>query len=157
MKLFVIFVLLNILNVIIQTVKSICTIKCGKVTAAVSNAVAYGLYTVVIVYMVCDLPLYVKVIVVGLCNLIGVYVVKAIEEHKRKDQIWKVEATINKGDNWKDLDNELSEKNISHNYIDVKKWIVFNCYCNNKKESEIVRTILKNYNARYFVSETKNL
>ena len=60
MKLIVIFILLNIANVIIQTVKSIATIKCGKGLASVINAIAYGLYTVVVVYMVC-------VVVVILC------------------------------------------------------------------------------------------
>ena len=76
MNLIIIFVLLNIANVIIQTVKSIATIKCGKTMAAIVNAVAYGLYTVVVVYTVCDLPLWFKVVVVAVANLIGVFVVK---------------------------------------------------------------------------------
>ena len=61
-KLLIIFIALNIVNVIIQTVKSIATIKCGKTLAAIINAVAYGLYTVVVVYTVCDLPLWLKVV-----------------------------------------------------------------------------------------------
>ena len=50
MKLLIIFIILNIFNVILQTVKSICTVKCGKTVAAIVNAVAFGLYTVVIVF-----------------------------------------------------------------------------------------------------------
>ena len=53
-KLFITFVILNIVNVIIQTVKSLATVKCGKTVASIVNAVAYGLYTVVVVYTVCD-------------------------------------------------------------------------------------------------------
>ena len=79
MKLLILFIVLNVANVIIQTVKSIATIKCGKTVAALVNAVAYGLYTVVVVYTVCDLNLWVKVLVVAVANLIGVYVVKWIE------------------------------------------------------------------------------
>ena len=56
-KLLILFIALNIVNVIIQTVKSLATVKCGKTVAAIVNAVAYGLYTVVVVYTVCDLPL----------------------------------------------------------------------------------------------------
>ena len=56
-ELLIIFIVLNIVNVIIQTVKSLATVKCGKTVAAIVNAVAYGLYTVVVVYTVCDLPL----------------------------------------------------------------------------------------------------
>ena len=83
MKLLFIFIILNVFNVIIQTIKSIVTIKCGKSVAAVVNAVAYGLYTVVTVYMLCELSLWVKALVVALCNLVGVYVVKLIEEKSR--------------------------------------------------------------------------
>ena len=37
MKLLIIFILLNIVNVIIQTVKSLATIKCGKTMASIVN------------------------------------------------------------------------------------------------------------------------
>ena len=93
-KLFITFVILNIVNVIIQTVKSLATVKCGKTVASIVNAIAYGLYTVVVVYTVCDLPLWLKVVVVGVANLIGVYVVKFIEEKSRKDKLWKIECTV---------------------------------------------------------------
>ena len=39
-KLFITFCILNIANVIIQTVKSIATIKCKKTMAAIINAIA---------------------------------------------------------------------------------------------------------------------
>ena len=55
MKLLITFIILNTLNVIIQTIKSIATVKCKKFTAAIINAVAYGLYIVVTVYMLCEL------------------------------------------------------------------------------------------------------
>ena len=42
-ELLITFIILNIVNVIIQTVKSIATIKCGKGCAAAVNAIAYGL------------------------------------------------------------------------------------------------------------------
>ena len=73
--LIILFVVLNIVNVIIQTVKSIATVKCGKEVAAVINAVAYGLYTIVTIYMMCELPLFLKAGVVAICNLIGVWTV----------------------------------------------------------------------------------
>ena len=49
MNLLLVFIGLNIVNVIIQTIKSIATIKCGKGVASLVNAVAFGLYTVVTV------------------------------------------------------------------------------------------------------------
>lgn len=151
------FIVLNILNVIIQTVKSIVTIKCGKGISALVNAFAFGLYTIVTVYTMCDLNLWLKAGVVAICNLVGVFVVKWLEEIARKDKLWKVEATV-KGFHTSRLANELDELNIPYHYIEkVGKHSLFNIYCATQKDSHNVRELLKDYNAKYFVSETKIL
>lgn len=155
-ELLIIFVVLNIFNVIIQTVKSIATVKCGKGVAALVNAIAYGLYTVVTVYLMCELPLGWKAGIVALCNLIGVYVVKWAEEKARKDKLWKVEATVSPNNaQW--LIDRLEENDIPHNYIDVNKWVIFNIYCATQSESRNAKDILARANAKYFVSESKSL
>lgn len=156
-KLLTIFIVLNIINVIIQTVKSIATVKCGKVSASIINAVAYGLYTVVTVYMLCELSLGLKALIVALANLVGVYVVKLIEEKGRKDKLWKVEATVLRG--WtKSLHKDLVEAEISHNYLEnVGKYTLFNIFCENQTQSTKAKEILSKYEAKYFVSETKVL
>ena len=157
MELLIIFIVLNIFNVILQTIKSICTVKCGKTVAAIVNAVAFGLYTVVIVFTNADLPLMQKVLVVALSNLIGVYVVKWVEEKKRKEMLWKIEFTV-LGKNTNVIANLLDLAHIPHNYIEnVGKYTIFNAYCATQKQSESVKEIIKEYNAKYFVSETKEL
>ena len=155
-ELLIIFITLNIVNVIIQTVKSLATVKCGKTVAAVVNAVAYGLYTVVVVYTVCDLPLWLKVVVVGACNLVGVFCVKWGEEKARKDKLWKVEATV------KPIEAEAIKRfcktfNLPFSYIDIEKYVIFNFYCATQKESALIKDVLDNHNAKYFVSESKTL
>jgi uncharacterized protein YebE (UPF0316 family) len=156
-KLLTLFIVLNVVNVIIQTVKSIATIKCGKTMAAIVNAIAYGLYTVVVVYTVCDLPLWLKVIVVGAANLIGVYIVKYFEEKGRKDKLWKVEATVS-AQYVERLHNELSAVKLSHNYIDnIGKYVIFNVYCETQADSIEAKKLLDYYHAKYFVSESKVL
>ena len=155
-KLLIIFIILNVVNVIIQTVKSIATIKCGKTMAALVNAIAYGLYTVVVVYMVCELPLWLKVVVIGMANLIGVYLVKLFEEKSRKDKLWKVEATV-KPNEAEIIKTYCKTENIPYSYIDIEKYVIFNFYCATQKESSLVKIILDRHNAKYFVSETKSL
>lgn len=156
-NLFWIFVVLNIVNVVTQTVKSIATIKCGKMSAAVINAVAYGLYTIVVVYTVCELPLWLKATVVAVANLVGVYVVKVLEEKARKDKLWKVEATVTPSDVG-NVQVELDKLNISHNCFRTSgEYRVFNIFCPTQKESAQVKTILDKYHAKYFVSESKTL
>lgn len=154
------FIVLNILNVVIQTIKNIATVKCGKGVAASVNAVAYGLYTIVTVYMLCELPLFWKAGIVALCNLIGVYAVKWGEEKSRKDKLWKVEATIHNygtDPDWDDCIIALKDANIPFNYIDIQKYILINCYCATQAESAKVKQILDQHNAKYFVSESKTL
>jgi uncharacterized protein YebE (UPF0316 family) len=153
-QLLTLFIVLNIVNVIIQTIKSIVTVKCGKTVASVVNALAYGLYTVVTVYTMCDLPLMTKALVVAVCNLIGVYVVKLFEEKARKEKLWKIEMTI-PTQYTTAVDLDLAE--IPHNYIKLSdKHTLFNFYCATQKETIKVKEIVNQYGAKYFISETKN-
>ena len=156
-KLLIVFTVLNIVNVIIQTVKSIATVKCGKMMAALVNAVAYGLYTIVLIYMTADLPLMMKAGIVALCNLIGVYVVKWGEEKARKDKLWEVRASVPEHLT-ADVHRILDDGDISHNYIEnVGKYSIFNIYCPTQLESLQVREILESGDIKYFVSESKTL
>ena len=157
MNLLVTFVIFNVLNVIIQTVKSIATIKCNKWVASLVNAIAYGLYTYIVVLTVCELSLWIKVLVVALANLVGVFVVKLIEEKSRKDKLWKVEATI--PTLWKDrVIVDLKFEDLAFNYIEeVGHYTLFNIYCENQTESAKAKKILDYYQAKYFVSESKTL
>ena len=157
-NLIILFVILNIVNVITQTVKSIATVKCGKEVAAIINALAYGLYTIVTIYMMCELPLFLKAGVVAVCNLVGVYVVKLFEEKARKDKLWKVEMTVPKGLDSGWLTLNLKSANIPFNYIEnVGKYTLFNVYCATQEESKAVKEFAKECHAKYFVTETKTL
>lgn len=148
------FIILNILNVVIQTVKSIITIKGGKMVAAVTNAIAYGFYTIVIVYMMCDLPLIQKALIVGVCNLIGVFIVKLIEEKTKKDKLWKVELTVD--NKFSDiLDTKL--RRIPHSYIPVGNHTLFNFYCATQADTKTVTNIAKRYNAKFFAAKCENI
>ena len=158
MEMLILFIVMSIINVIIQTVKSIATIKCGKLAAAVINAVAYGLYTYVIVLTANDnIDLLAKCFIVAGCNFVGVYVVKFFEEKARKDKLWKVEATV-PASMVDPLHNALKDCGIAHNYIEgVGQYTIFNIYCPTQADSIDVREVLESKNAKYFVSESKTL
>ena len=150
------FILLNIANVIIQTIKSIATIKCGKGVAAIVNAVAFGLYTVVTIYMMCELPLATKALIVAGCNLVGVYVVKYFEEKARKDKLWKVEVTI-PAEQAEQMIEDCKYYGFTYNYVNIEKYFLFNFYCPTQQDSLNVKKLLQSYDAKYFVTESKNL
>ena len=148
---------MNVLNVIIQTIKSIATIKCGKTAAAAINALAYGLYTYIIVLTNCDLPLLAKCLIVASANFVGVWVVKFFEQKARKDKLWKVEATVLRGHTER-LHSTLDRLDIPHNYLEnVGKYTLFNIFCETQKESALAKEVLEKHNAKYFVSESKTL
>lgn len=156
MKLLAIFIVLNIVNVILQTVKSICTIKCGTTLAATANAIAYGLYTIVIIYTSCDLPLWEKVLVVALANFIGVYAVKYIESKLDKDKLWKFEITIPDLIPDDVVNSYLNTNQIRHtSLIKLDNKTILNCYCYTQDESKRVIEFAKRHGLRFFASESK--
>ena len=161
MNILVIFITLTILNVVIQTVKSIATVKCGKWVAALVNAVAYGLYTYVIFFTSADgIDLHTKALITALANLVGVFVVKFFEEKARKDKLWKVEATVQNVIHFTDyIKNQCEQHKVPYSIINVENvdYVVFNFYCATQERSRIVKQICDGCNAKYFVSESKTL
>lgn len=156
-NLLITFILLNIANVIIQTIKSIATVKCGKAAAAIINAIAYGLYTVVTVYMLCELPLFWKAGIVALCNLVGVYIVKLGEEKARKDKLWKVEMAVPIGHNPHCIRRLLDQCGISSHDFEMGRWRIFHCYCERQTQTLAVKNICEDYNGKISAYESKTL
>lgn len=157
MNMLILFIVLTIVNTIIQTVKSIATVKCGKTSAALINAFAYGLYTYVIIFTSAEgLSIHAKAIITALANLVGVFVVKLIEEKSRKDKLWKVEATVPR-EVALDLVRKLKANDLPYNYVDINKYYLFNVYCATQAQSTKVKEVLNTYHAKYFVSESKTL
>ena len=154
-----VFIVLNVINVVIQTVKSIATIVCGAWSAAAINAIAYGLYTVVVVYMNADgLGIFWKAVIIGLANLIGVYAVKKFEQKNRKDKLWKIEVTFAYREGLIEILTNWARKNkVSYNYNSIGDYYVVNFYAPTQKESLLVKDFIKKHNGKYFASEGKIL
>ena len=155
MQLLTIFVILSIVNVILNTIKSIVTVNGGKLSAALINAITFFVYTYVIIYTNCELPMFTKALITAIVNFIGVYAVKWIEEKARKDKLWKVEMTI-PTEYANAVDFDL--KDVPHSYITISpKHTLFNFYCATQSESQKVKDIANQYEAKYFVAESKTL
>ena len=156
MNTILLFALCTAVNVILSTIKSILTVKGGKLSASFINALTYGFYSYVIVLTSADgMPIWLKMAITAVCNFVGVYLVKWIEEKARKDKLWKVELTVpTKYTNTIDFDLH----DVPHSYIKLsEKHTLFNFYCATQKESAKVKAIANQYEAKYFVAESKNL
>lgn len=154
MNILLVFTILTIVNVIFSTIKSIATVKASPAVASLINGLYYGYYNVVLLFTVAEFPLWQKVVVTALCNFVGVYVVKWIENKIRKDRLWKVEFTVPRA-YLESVDFDLKQVDIPHSYVDIEKYAIFNAYCGTQAESTIVRGIVEQYNAKYFVSESR--
>ena len=153
-QLLTLFIVLSILNVILNTIKSIVTVKGSPLVASLVNGLTFFVYTYVIIFTNCELNMHLKAIITAVVNIIGVYVVKLIEEKARKDKLWKIEMTI-PTQYTNAVDFDLAD--IPHNYIKLSdKHTLFNFYCATQKETIKVKEIVNQYGAKYFISETKN-
>lgn len=153
----ILFIICTAVNVILSTIKSIATIKGGKFMAALMNALTYGFYSWVIILTTIDnLSTVDKMLITAACNFIGVYLVKFIEEKTRKEQLWKIEATV-PFEEMHSLTNESKEQKLVFNYTPIGKYTIFNFYSYSRRESEEVAELLQRHDAKYFVSEAKTM
>ena len=149
-----IFTAIELINVILSTVKSITTINSKKIVAAAANAIYYGFYTIVLIWTVDDtINLWVKIGVTILTNFIGVYLGKLITEKLRKDRIWEIKAGVHPDDAI-GVRTELYEHHLHFTNSDVvgydenantQNYILFCVYTSTKDDSRKVRDIMKRY------------
>ena len=159
MNFIIFFALITLANVIIQTVKSLFTIKGGKLSAATVNAIAFGFYTYIIFFTADDsISLWQKALITAICNLIGVFFVKFIEERLQKDRLWIFNCTakVESADVIK-ITELLKSMDISLTYNQLKDDLyTLSIYSYTQNESEMIKSVLKNYKIKYCVIETKS-
>lgn len=153
-----IFTLATIVNVSLSTIRSICTIKGGKMISAITNAVCYGFYPLIVMLTAQGtVGIIINMAITAVANFVCVYIIKLIEEKARKEKLWKVEATIPYTMTEK-LHEQFDKVGIAHNYIpNVGAYTIFNIYCPTQAISTKVREVLEAVGAKYFVSESKTL
>lgn len=159
MNFIIFFALITLANVIIQTVKSLFTIKGGKLSAATVNAIAFGFYTYIIFFTADDsISLWQKALITAVCNFIGVFFVKFLEEKLQKDRLWIFNCTakVESADVIK-ITELLKSMDISLTYNQLKDDLyTLSIYSYTQSESEMIKSVLKNYKIKYCVIETKS-
>lgn len=154
------FVVLNFINVLVNTARSLCTIKGGKWVASIMNAICYGYYTIIIVITATyEMPLLIKCFAVAIVNFIGVFTIKFCEEKFRKERMWIYNATAKMdSENLNNVVSLLKNAEIKLVYTKVTDGLfTLTVFSNNSKESEMVKSILDNYSIKYYAVETKEI
>ncbi len=145
------FFLISLVNVILSSTKSICTVRYGRGINVIANVISYSFY-VVVVKQTANLPLEVTVLSTALANGLGVWLSYVFLDLIQKDRLWKIEVVVSTNSTIV-LHEALSH--ISHDYIDVGPKTLFNFYCGTKSETKEVIEQCKKYNGRFFAVENK--
>ena len=152
------FVILNLINVILSTVRSLTTVKGGKWVASIMNALCYGYYTIIIVITATyEMPILLKCVAVAVVNLVGVFTIKLCEEKMQKEKMWIFNATakVNSTELLRVVEL-LKQAEIKLVYTKVTNTLyTMQIFSNSQKESEMIKSILNNYNIKYCAIETK--
>lgn len=150
MEILVLYLILQIINVILATIKSIVTIKGSKLSAALMNALSYSVNIVVVIYTVMDFSIWIKILITAITNFAGTYLGVYITEKLRKDRLWEIKATVITVNDYINIKNALkAQSHIKYNSmtLDDNQGYLFYVYTKNKQQSKIVRDILWQNNA----------
>ena len=154
MKFLLVCVVLSIINVIFSTVRSIATIKGGKLTASLLSGGYFAFYYIMLIYPL-RFPMWQKCIIIFVCNVASVWIVNFFEERSRKDKLWLVKLTVKRVYS-PVVVRELTEKGIPYSRTTVSNdYMVFDCYCQTQDETKIVTTIGKANDGKMFATENK--
>jgi hypothetical protein len=147
------FTVATLINVVLSTLKSVITIKGGRLIASITNAISYGFNTIVI-KSISDVELWIAVVITIISNLIGVYLALTITKKFEKERLWKITVTV-PTENAKELKTDLHNANIGFITYETsyEKYKVIDIFSNDKSESRVVRKLLSKYNVKYTINE----
>jgi uncharacterized protein YebE (UPF0316 family) len=158
MKFLVTFIILSVINVVFSTIRSIATIKSGKTIASLLSGGYFAFYNIMLIYTVAEFPMWEKCIITFVCNVVGVWIVKALEEKMAKDKLWKIEATIEANKYLPTtIRDTLKAEDISAYWVSCGKYNIFHVFCPTQDKSRKAKKILDTFEAKYFVTESKIL
>ena len=154
MNAIILFIIATIVNVTLSTIRSLCTINGGKWLSAITNAVCYGFYPLIVMLTAKGtVGIVVNMTITAVANFVCVWLIKFVEEKARKDKLWKVEVAVPcvKTVEFHHL------LNVPHNYMQVGEWTMFNCYCDTQNDTKIVVDLARKYNGKVSAYESKTL
>lgn len=146
---------LQLVNVVLSTMRSILTVKASKHVAAIMNAISYTFYSAV-VKLITSQDMYVVCAVTFVTNIIGVYIANWVLEKAKRDKLWRISATVKGQKKVGAMGKSLEEYNIGYNVTpceDCEDKFIFDIFSYSQGESVLIKEVLTNYNVKYCVME----
>lgn len=140
----ILFFILQFVNVVLSTMRSVLTVTANKHISVIANTVSYTFYSAIVKLMTGQ-DMWVVVAATFVTNILGVYLADFILNKMKKDKLWKFEIAVPR-DISKKFQIHLLKNNIPYTKHTVtKKWAIYHCYCDTQKESQIVMGITMRY------------
>lgn len=148
----VLFIILQVVNVILSTIKSIVLIKGHKWATIIANTIYFGVYTAVLKQLTTIDNLWVLVVITMIANFIGTWIGIDVTEKLRKADLWiiKTVVPIERIKEYKAALNEANIKYISYQTT-WDECTAVDIFSENRTQSKTIRAILDQFNAKYSV------
>lgn len=143
-----IFIAIQLINVIISTIKSIVTINGSRVSASVINAISYT-FAAVITKLLTQQSFEVAIAVTFITNIVGVWLGKYIMDKREPERLWTVNATV-RGKEKKALEERLLKRSIQFVLLPAENdRYLYTIFARSKAESSLLQEILADFNVKY--------
>lgn len=136
------FILIQFVNVILSTFKSILTVNGGKISASLINSISYT-FGSVITKLITKQSYEVVIVSTFLTNFIGVFIAKWLLEKREPIKLWMFQVTV-KCNKFKEIERNLQKSNIKYTAMQaLNNRVSISIYSCDKLESDIVKRIIK--------------
>jgi len=147
-----IFIVAQLINVVLGTMRSVLTIRSSQNVAAIINAVSFTFYAGV-VKMITGQEMWLVLVVTFITNIIGVYVAMWIVKKFSKDKIWKITITTEFEDVKDWICEGLEKYNLGYSSIEIESGYVIDAYSYTQNESLLIKEVISKHKVKYFVTE----
>ena len=146
------FIILQVINVILSTIKSIVMIKGSKWGAIIANTIYFGVYTAVLKQISAIDNLALLVIITMLANFFGTWVGIVITDKLRKADLWTIKTVV-RVEYIKDYKRALNEADIK--YISYQttwdEYTAVDIFSENRAQSKAIKEILLKFKVKYSI------
>lgn len=146
------FIILQVVNVILSTIKSIVMIRGNKWVTIIANTVYFGVYTAVLKQLTAIDNLFLLVGITMLANFFGTWAGITITDKLRKADLWIIKTVI-RIEHIKDYKKALNESNIK--YISYQttwdEYTAVDIFSESRTQSKAIKEILGKFKVKYSV------
>lgn len=145
-----IFIAIQLVNVILSTIKSIVTVNGSRMSASVINAISYT-FGAVITKLLTEQSFEVAIVVTFITNIVGVWLGKYIIDKRQPERLWTVNATVRSKEK-QALEDKLKSRGIQFILLPAENdRYLYTIFARSKAESSLLQEILSGFDVKYSI------